>query len=255
MEHDKLRMDHDKLRDAALYGDAWADVYDDLFPATAAPDVCVSLLAELAGDGPALELAIGTGRIALPLQARGVKVHGIDASEAMVAELRAKPGGETIPVSIGDMAEVDVEGTYPLIYLVANTIFCLLSQEAQSACFMNAARRLSPGGVFLIEAFVPDLTRFDRSGQRLALDDIGVNGVTLEAARHDLAGQRIHIREIFFGEQGTQMRPIEMRYAWPSELDLMARLAGLRLRVRWRDWNREPFTSASGKHVSIYAKP
>jgi SAM-dependent methyltransferase len=242
--------------DPSTYGDEIADVYDELFTTRFAADVTpatVELLAELAGPGPVLELAVGTGRVALPLAERGLQVHGIDASESMVARMRAKPGGDAIPVTTGDFAAVDVEGTFSLVFVVFNTFFALLTQDDQVRCFANVAAHLGPGGAFLIEAFVPDLTRFDHD-QRVGVFDIGADTVHLDASRHDLANQRVSARHILFSDQGTRILPVEIRYAWPGELDLMARLAGLRLRQRWGGWHKEPFGSASPTHVSVYEK-
>jgi SAM-dependent methyltransferase len=238
--------------DPAFYGDKWAGVYDehhgDMDPAAA-----VEFLAGLAGDGPVLELAIGTGRVALPLAARGIPVEGVEASAAMVERLRAKPGGEAIPVVIGDMAQVPAEGTYPLVYLVFNTLFGLLSQERQAECFAGVARVLGPGGVFVVECFVPDVARFDR-GQRVQALAVTEDSATLEVSRHDAVLQRITTQIITFSAGGTDLRPVAIRYCWPSELDLMARQAGLRLRERYAGWDRRPFEAGSRGHVSVYQR-
>jgi len=237
--------------DPAAYGDQVADIYDRWHGGLPDTQHCAELLAELAGPGPALELAIGTGRVALPLAAAGVEVHGIDASERMVERLRAKPGGRDIPVTIGDFAEVAVEGRYRLVYLVFNTLFMLLSQDAQVTCFANVAARLSPGGVFVVEAFVPDLGRFTR-GQAVSVGQLGLEGARLDLAIHDPVAQRIDSQIVLVGPECMRLQPTLLRYAWPSELDLMARLAGLHLRDRWAGWRREPFTAAADKHVSVY---
>jgi SAM-dependent methyltransferase len=237
--------------DAATYGDRIAEVYDEWFGVPSDTEDSVSFLADLAGPGPALELGIGTGRVALPLVQRGHEVYGIDASEAMVEKLRAKTGD--IPVTIGDFAELDIEGEYYLVYVVFNTFFALLSQEDQVRCFSNFARRLREGGVFVIEAFVPDMTRWDRD-QRMEARHVENNSVVLDAAVHDPVGQRVVSNHLVVSEAGVKMYPVRLRYAWPSELDLMARLAGLRLRERWGDWRREPFTASSGKHISVYER-
>ncbi len=237
----------------ALYGDRWASVYDERH-AWMDPGPAVEFLAALAGDGRALELAIGTGRVALPLAASGVAVEGIDASRAMVERLRAKPGGESIPVSIGDMADVAATGPFRLVYLVFNTLFGLLTQERQAACFRGVAAVLEPGGTFVIECFVPDLARFDR-GQRIQTRDVATDSVTLEFSTHDLAGQRIKTQVVTMDASGVQLRPVAIRYAWPSELDLLAGQAGLRLRERFGGWDRSPFSSASQRHVSVYELP
>jgi SAM-dependent methyltransferase len=236
----------------STYGDRVAEIYDELYP-EASPEMIMALK-ELAGDGPALELGIGTGRVALPLAARGVEVHGIDASEAMAAKLRAKPGGDRIPVMVGDFAEGGPDGNYSLVFVAFNTFFLLGSQEEQVRCFSNVAKQLRPGGVFLIEAFVPDLTRFDR-GQTTQAVQVGVDELRLEVSRHDPLNQRTHSQYVIITEAGVKLYPIQVRYAWPSELDLMARLAGMRLRERWGDWGQAPFTAASAHHISIYELP
>jgi hypothetical protein len=209
------------------------------------------VLADLAKDGPALELAIGTGRIALPLAARGVEVHGIDASEKMVEQLRAKPGGDAVPVTIGDFADVAVDGRYRLVYIVFNTFFALLTQEDQVRCFANVAEHLTDDGAFVVEAFVPDVARFVR-GQNVSATAVEVDRVTLDVATHDANEQRVRAMVVNIEGGRANAYPVQLRYAWPSELDLMARLAGLRLRERWSGWGRTPFTSSSGGHVSIY---
>jgi hypothetical protein len=175
---------------ASTYGDRVADVYDEWFPSDDSVEAAVETLAELAGDQPALELAIGTGRIAIPLAARRLDVHGIDASEAMVARLRAKPGGRSIPVTIGDFADVDVDGPFGLVFIVFNTLFALLTQEDQLRCFDAVAERLTPGGAFVVEAFVPDPTRYSR-GQRVSASRVGVDDVWVEVGSYDAATQRI----------------------------------------------------------------
>jgi SAM-dependent methyltransferase len=238
----------------STYGDRIADLYDRLYAGRAShTELAVEFLAKLAAGGPVLELGIGTGRVALPLAARGVAVHGIDASEAMVAKLRAKPGGSAIPVTMGNFAEVQVDATFSLVFVVFNTFFGLLSQEEQVRCFGNVAAHLQPGGAFLIEAFVPDPARFDR-GQRTQTVRVEVNEVELDAARHDPLTQRVTSHHVVLTEQGVRLYPVQIRYAWPSELDLMARLAGLRPRERWGGWQREPFTAASSGHVSVYER-
>lgn len=215
------------------------------------PGPAVELLAGLAGEGRVLELAIGTGRVAVPLAARGIRVQGVDASAAMVERLRAKPGGDSIPVTIGDMAQVPVSGRFRLVYLVFNTLFGLLSQARQAECFGSVARVLDPGGMFVVECFVPDVARFDR-GQRVQAVAVTEDSAIIEVSRHDAAGQRVTSQIITLDEQGVHLRPVALRYSWPGELDLMAGRAGLRLRERYGDWRRQPFTSASTSHVSVY---
>lgn len=237
------------------YGDRIADVYDDWHPFLAEETAAtVEVLASLAGNGPVLELAVGTGRVALPLAERGLQVHGIDASEAMVERLRSKPGGDQITVTMGDMADVAVDETFSLAFVVFNTFFALLTQDDQVRCFANVAQRLAPGGCFLLECFVPDMTRFDR-GQGVTTMVVELDEVRLDAARHRQTEQRVDAQQIRITSEGVRLLPVALRYAWPSELDLMARLAGLRLRDRWGGWDREPFDDNSESHVSIYEKP
>jgi SAM-dependent methyltransferase len=239
----------------STYGDRWADVYDVWGGGEGRNTAeTVERLAELAGPGPVLELAIGTGRVALPLAERGVEVHGVDASEAMVAKLREKPGGGRIPVTIGDFADVPVEGRYALVFVVFNTFFGLLTQVDQVRCFANVAERLQDGGRFLVEAFVPDLGRFER-GQETSAIDVRLDEVHLHAARHDPVEQVVTSQHVVVREEGVRLYPVKIRYAWPSELDLMARLAGLELQDRWAGWQREPFTASSTSHVSVYGRP
>lgn len=233
------------------YGDRIADVYDEMYEDLAGREEAVGVLAELAGDGRALELAIGTGRIALPLAARGVEVHGIDASAAMVAKLRSKPGGDAIPVTMGDFADVAVDGAFRLVYLVFNTLFALETQEDQVRCFANVARVLEPGGTFVLEAFFPDVARFDR-GQRMHATRVQVDKVTFDVSVHDAVGQTVLTQHVVLGQDRTALYPVSLRYVWPSEMDLMARLAGLRLRSRWGGWQGEPVNPQTQKVVSIY---
>jgi hypothetical protein len=234
------------------YGDRIADVYDSLYSGLDT-DGAVETLASLAGDGPVLELAIGTGRLALPLSERGLEVHGIDASEGMVAKLREKPGGDRIPVTMGDFSEVAVDGSYALVFVAFNTLFALLTQEDQVRCFANVAAHLDEGGVFVVETFFPDLARFDRD-QRVQVNRLDPHEVMLDASRHDPVTQRVDSNHIVIGEQGARLYPVNIRYAFPSELDLMARLAGLELKERWGGWHREPFTASSPRHVSVWGR-
>jgi SAM-dependent methyltransferase len=233
-------------RVAERYDQSAADMFDP-----AVVDPVVDFLADLAGDGAALELGIGTGRIALPLAERGVPVHGIDLSEAMVARLRAKPGGDDIGITIGDFASTKVEGPFSVAYLVFNTIMNLTTQDAQVECFRNVAGHLEPGSCFVIEVGMPDLQRlppgetsraFHVSESRWGIDeyDVATQGLTS------------HHFELVDGRLERFSAPF--RYVWPSELDLMAELAGMRLRERWRGWKREPFTSDSREHVSVWER-
>ena len=214
----------------------------------------VAFLEQLAGGGPVLELAIGTGRIAIPLAARGLAVDGIDFSPEMVARLRAKPGGATIPITMGDFAEVGVPGSYPLIYLVYNTLFNLLTQDDQVRCFENVAAHLTDDGSFVVEAFVPSFLYRLRDDQYVDAEAIKMSEVWLDVGRHDAATQRLEETHVVLSSTGVRLYPIVSRYSWPSELDLMARVAGLRLRNRWGGWNQEPFDTNSSWHVSVYGR-
>jgi SAM-dependent methyltransferase len=238
--------------DASTYGDGIADVYDAWYPGGDPMPIVERLLA-MAGDGPVLELGIGTGRIAIPLAAKGVRVHGIDGSKAMVDKLHGKPGAESIPVTIGDFADLDLEDRFSLVFVVFNTFFGILEQRDQVRCFQSVAEHLTPGGRFLLECFVPDLGRFDR-GQRLAVSAIDDDGIRIEASLYDPVAQRVKAQVVSMSEAGSRFYPLQVRYCWPSELDLMAQLGGLKLEHRWGGWNEEPFTAASGGHVSVYQK-
>jgi SAM-dependent methyltransferase len=240
--------------DAATYGDRIADVYDDLPTHPDDADDAVTSLAELSEGGPVLELGIGTGRLALPLTRRGLAVSGIDASEAMVAKLREKPGGAEIPIIIGDFTDFDVDGRFSLIFVAYSTFFALPDADAQRRCFEAAARHLTPEGRFVIEAFVPDPGRFVRD-QHLEVRHVGIDSAVVSVSRHDGATQRVHSLLVRLAEDGVRTWPARLRYAHPDELDEMAEEAGLRLVHRWGGWNREPFTDDSVKHVSAYAAP
>lgn len=220
-------------------------------------DDTVEFLASLAGggDGTALELAIGTGRIAVPLAARGIRVDGIDSSPEMVAKLRAKPGGDAFDVVIGDFADVPVSGSYRLVYVVYNTLFNLLTQDDQVRCFENVAAHLDDAGVFVVEAFVPSYLYRLRDGQYVDAERLEVGEVTLDVGRHDPLDQRLDESHVVLSpERGVQLKPIVARYAWPSELDLMARLAGMRLTERYGGWRREPLTAESRNCVSVFGR-
>jgi SAM-dependent methyltransferase len=236
---------HERI--AAKYDESVADMFGP-----AVIDPIVDFLGQLAGNGRVLEFGIGTGRIALPLAQRGVVVDGIDMSEAMVARLRAKPGGAGIDVTIGDFTTTRVEGRFSLVYLVFNTVMNPATQAAQVACFRNASVHLEPGGCFVIEVMVPQLQRlpfgetfrvFDRSENYWGIDEYDV--VTQGLTSHHMA----------VSDGRLEVSDFPLRYVWPAELDLMAQLAGMRYRERWGGWKREPFTSESGKHVSVWEKP
>lgn len=232
---------------------AEAAVYDQI-DVRGDEDATAAFLAELAGNGPALELAIGTGRIALPLAACGIRVDGIDFSEPMVARLRAKPGGADLHVTMGDFADVGVAGRYRLVYLVFNTLFNLLTQDDQVRCFENVAAHLTDDGVFVVEAFVPSWLHRLTDAQYVAAESIEPAVVRLDVGRHDPVAQRLDESHVTLSAAGTRVAPIVCRYAWPSELDLMARIAGLSLRERWAGWNREPFTGESRNCVSVWER-
>src|SRR5690606_23324757 len=222
-------------------------------------EAAVARLAELARGGPALELAIGTGRIALPLAATGVRVDGIELSEAMIEKLRAKPGGDALAVTCGDMAEVQLSDRYRLVYVVFNSLMNLITQDQQVACVANAARHLTDDGVFVVENVVPDPMyglRQDRDGVDQYVDASRVEPwrVSVEVGRFDRATQRVDKCHVQLTESGFRLDPLALRYVWPSELDLMARLAGLRLLHRWGGWAGEPFDGRSLRHVSVYGR-
>jgi SAM-dependent methyltransferase len=236
------------------FGERVADRFDKRYAHLAEPavvDPIVDFLVERAGGGAALELGIGTGRIAIPLARRGLRVHGIELSEAMVARLRAKPGAELVGVTIGDFATTTVEGTFSVAYLVANTIMNLTTQDEQVACFRNVAAHLEPGGYFVIEVLVPGLRRlppgeifqpFDVSPSHLGFDE------------YDVAQQGLISHHYWIEDGRVEVFSPPFRYVWPSELDLMAQLAGMELRERWGGWERKPFTSESDMHVSVWEK-
>jgi SAM-dependent methyltransferase len=236
--------------DPAFMGDRWAAAYADL---TFGPDPApaVEFLAALADEGSrVLELGIGGGRVALPLARRGIAVEGIEASQAVLDRLRATPGAESIPVTLGDMADVAVDGPFGLVYLVWSGLFHLPSQARQVACFRNAARVLAPDGAFAIECFVPGPPLFDRG---VEVSSVTEDSASMTLTRHDPVTQRIFTQRVRFGDgRKVRMFPVAMRYCWPSELDLMAELAGLRLRERYADFSRAPFGADSRTHVSVY---
>jgi SAM-dependent methyltransferase len=252
MQHDvRSAMDNEDgyfgERVAATYDESCSNMFDSNLV-----DAVVEVLAGLAGGGRALELGIGTGRIALPLARRGVAVHGIDLSQAMVARLRAKPGGEAIGVTIGDFATARADGTFAVAYLVFNTIMNLTTQTAQVACFHNVAAHLEPGGCFVIEVMIPDLRRL-QAGQNVV--PIHVSPTLWAFDLYDIATQTMSSNYVVVTDGRGEYHSVPFRYVWPAELDLMAQLAGLRLRERWGGWKREPFTSESRQHVSIWEKP
>ena len=231
---------------AANFDRLWPDAVD---PATVNP--AETFLADLAGDADVLEFGVGTGRLALPLSRRGVRVHGIDLSAAMIGRLREQPGADAVETTVGDFATTQVPGTFGLAYLVANTIMNLTTQDQQVQAFVNAAAHLDPGGRFVVEVVVPPWQRlpagerfifFDRTEQHIGFDEI------------DVATQNSCSHHYWFLDGETKTFSPPFRYVWPSELDLMARIAGMTLTERWNDWNRAPFTNNSGKHISVWQK-
>jgi SAM-dependent methyltransferase len=233
-------------RVAARYDESSAEMFN-----SAAVDPVVDFLVEVADGGPALELGIGTGRIALPMAKRGVEVHGIELSKAMAARLRAKPGGEDVAVTIGDFATTRVEGSFALAYLVFNTIMNLTTQAAQVSCFRNVAAHLQPGGLFVVEVMIPELRRLP-PGETFRVFDASENHWGVD--EYDVATQGLVSHHLETVEERLERVSMPFRYVWPSELDLMAELAGMELRERWGGWKREPFTSESRKHVSVWEK-
>jgi SAM-dependent methyltransferase len=237
------------------FGEDIAATFDESIPHLYDPavlDPTVDFLAELAGNGRALELGIGTGRVALALARRGVPVHGIELSRAMAARLHAKPGSEGIGVTIGDFSTATADGTFSLAYLVRNTIMNLTTQEAQVACFRNVAAHLEPGGCFVIEVLVPGLQRLP-PGQ--TIQDFHLSETKWGLDEYDVATQGLVSHHFTFRDGEITRRSVPFRYAWPAELDLMAQLAGMTLRERWSGWKREPFTGESREHVSVWQKP
>jgi SAM-dependent methyltransferase len=237
--------------DETTYGECIAEAYDDLYGSI--EKSAVDRLQELAGRGRALELGIGTGRVALPLHERGIPVTGIDASPAMLESLRSKPGASGIEVVLGSFARIDLETRFDLVYVVFNTFFNLLTQEEQVGCFQSVSDHLTPNGSFVIEAFVPDLKRFEK-GKMVRLNHVTEEEARLEVAQHDPLAQQVSSQLVVLSKKESRSYPVKLRYAWPPELDLMAKLAGLKLRHRWGDWDRGEFTWESGKHVSVYGR-
>ena len=236
------------------FGERVAERFDERYADQADPavvDPMVAFLAELASGGAVLELGIGTGRIALPLARRGVRVHGIDLSEAMVARLRAKPGAENVGVTVGDFATTTVEGRFSLAFVVANTIMNLTTQDEQVACFQNAAAHLEPSGCFVVEVLVPRLQRLP-PGE--TFQPFAVGPTHLGFDEYDVVSQGLVSHHYWIDGGTVDVSSPPFRYVWPSELDLMARLAGMTLRERWSGWKREPFTGESDKHVSVWEK-
>jgi SAM-dependent methyltransferase len=238
----------------STYGERIADVFDDWYETLVDPGPAADFLGALAGGGRVLELGVGTGRVALVLGGRGLDVHGIDASPAMLAKLVAKPSGQSVTVSVGDYADVAVEGEFALIYAAFNTFFWLTSQSEQLRCLRNVADHLPTGGLFILDAFVPDPTRYD-GGQTATVTEIEQDQVTIDVSRHDHLDQTITASHLVLSERGVKLHPVVIRYAWPSELDAMALSSGLELAHRYEDYLRRPFEHSSTQHVSVYRKP
>jgi SAM-dependent methyltransferase len=240
----------------STYGDRIADVYDARYAESFAEDTgqAIAFLKELASGRHVLELGVGTGRVAIPLAESGLEVHGIDASEAMLDKMRAKPGGDRVRTTVGSFADFSLPTKFGVIYVVFDTFFGLLTQEEQVSCFRAVARHLEEDGVFVMQAFVPDVTRFDVHNQRVSVESVGVDEVTIEASTHDPFAQRTDSAYVAIREGHVQTYPVRIRYAYPSELDLMARLAGLTLRERWANWDRQVYPSHSWTHISSWER-
>lgn len=237
--------------DPSYYGELWADVYDEEH-GFMDPTPAVGALVDLAAGRRVLELGIGTGRVAIPAAARGVQVEGVDASPSMVRQLREKPGGEHIPVAIGDMATMPLGGPFGLVFVVFNTFFSLRTRDRQLACFRNVAAALEPTGRFVLECFVPDVARFRDGNQTVRAIAADETTLRLNASIHDPVTQIIRTHVLIIRDGQLTDRPVTLRYAWPSELDLMAQLAGLTLEDRWATWTRAALDANSTQHISIY---
>lgn len=238
--------------DPGLFGRLWADTYDE----TSSPDPtdAVDFLTGLAGAGPVLELAIGTGRVAIPLAAQGIRVEGIEASQEMIDVMRAKPGGDEVSVVIGDMADVDVAGPYPLAYLVYNTLFNLTGMGRQEDCFRNVARVLAPGGSFVIEAYIPQAADIDAQ-QRVEVISVTEDSVELRLHQYDSQAQTFVRQTVLITDGSVRLKPFSLHYRWPEQIDALADQAGLQLESRYANWRREPFGPTSTDHISVYRKP
>lgn len=237
----------------STYGDRIAEIFDDWVPLPADSGQTIDFLVALAGEGPMLELGVGTGRIAIPLAARGVEVTGIEVSQAMINRLLSKPGGDAVRIAMGDFADVAVAGRFKLVYAVFSTLFLLQSQDEQLRCFRNVTDHLTDDGLFVTETLVPTMAQLS---QRETTETISVDidHVWIYVSRNDRVRQLIERQQVHITEAGIRLYPVQHRYAWPSEMDLMARLAGLRLRERWGGYQCQPFTDQSTLQVSVYAR-
>jgi SAM-dependent methyltransferase len=239
--------------DNRTYGRTVSRYYDGWY--SKADPAMLDVLESLYGDGPALELGIGSGRVAIPLAKEGLDIHGVDASPEMVELMRRKPGGASIPVTMGDLSQPVEGGPFSLVFVVFNTFFGLTTQEEQKRCFRSVAGMLAPGGRFVLECFFPDVARFE-DGQTARTIEAGGELVRLECTRHNGAEQTIATTQVLLGgESGVELLPLRIRYAWPSELDLMAELAGFSLQSRWGGWSGQPFRDGCNRHVSVYVLP
>jgi SAM-dependent methyltransferase len=238
--------------DFESYGATFASVYDSWYEERMNPEMTVSFLASMASGGLVLELGIGTGRVALALADRGIMVTGVEGSAAMIGMLREKPRGPDLSITIGNFADVPVAGRFSLIYMCFSTIFLLPNQAEQIRCLRNIARHLAPDGCFVLDAFVPDTTRYVNQ-QCVSLEDISDARVRIDVAHHDPVEQRISSSRVVFGGNEVKVYPYALRYAYPPELDVMGMLAGLRLRARYGGYDRSPFQAGSTSHVSVYA--
>lgn len=240
--------------DPTEYGRVWASEYDQLFNERDDFKQLNQFIAVRAGSHSILEFGIGTGRVALGLAEEGFDVHGVDISQEMLDLLAAKPHGDKIHTILGDFTTVKVEGIFSLVIIAFSTLFLLESQEAQVACIANAARHLEPGGLLVVEAFVPDPSRWVR-GQTTYVSSLSNDLVDLMIAVHDPVEQVIHNQHLLFSNEGIKLKPTRLRYAWPGEIDLMAQLADMSLIERYADYSKSPFTASSGSHVSVYQLP
>lgn len=237
--------------DYSSYGEKISKKYDDWYPSY--DEKMIDRLEEMAGKGRVFELGIGTGRVAIPLIERGIDIAGLDSSPAMLEKLKEKKGGEKIPVQIGSFSSFKTEENYDLVFIVFNSLFALQSQEEQVNCFKCVEKILNPGGKFIVEAFVPDPTRFP-GGQAVRTIDLDGESVKLECSKHDAAKQTVITQTVDLSEEGVNLYPLKIRYIWPAEMDLMGRLAGLKLKERWSDWQQTPFVKNSSNHISVYEK-
>ncbi len=237
--------------DYSSYGERFSEKYDEWYGSF--DERIIDRIEEMAAGGSVFELGIGTGRVAIPLAKRGLRVAGMDSSPAMLEKLKQKKSGEQVTVEVGDFASFETDEKYDVVYIIFNTLFALHSQEEQVNCFKCVEKILKPGGKFIVEAFVPDPSRFP-GGQTVRTVDLKEDNVKIECSTHDAAGQLVTSQMVDISDGGIKLYPIKIRYIWPAEMDLMARLAGLQLEERWSNWGKASFSASSGMHVSIYGK-